>query len=278
MGTTAHGLWIDDPPRVVLTEAYWARLRELGFTVAALMLESVTPGFDPRYSVADLQRLGELARAHDVELVLTVWPEPRAEYLLQLRQRLPALVRAAGAAALEFDAESNWIGGKVVGFRKLSDAADALVVVVVELRKELDVRSELTTFTMHGENGRHATLADDVDRVLGQGYSVRHRKDAEGRPFDVPWDHAYGPGRMQRLTFDRSLQIPRKNGKPAISCGLAAYDQEWPEHTGEEAMRVAYREALRYQPKEVRWWSSKWVIGALSRPYAVRFFRELRAA
>lgn len=272
----AHGLWIDDAPRLVLTNEYLDRFREHGFSVGAVMLETVKAGFDPKWSLEEIGRIGEKLRGHDIELVLTVWPEPRVEYLAQMVERLPQYLRASGAAALEFDAESNYTRRKVVGFRNIDEASDAIVKVVRKFQTDLDVRSELTTFTMHEELGPRATLADDVDRTLGQGYSVRHRKDAEGRDFEVPWEgHAYSPGTMQRTTFDRALRVPKKNGKPTLACGLAAYDQEWPGHTGEEAMTVAYEEALRYQPKEVRWWSSKWVIGAMSRPYASRFFRRL---
>lgn len=278
MTKPAHGLWIDDAPKLVMSTEYLDRFREHGFGTAAVMLETADAGFDPKWSTAEIAKLGEALRTHDVELVLTVWPEPRVEYLAQLVEKLPAILRASGAAALEFDAESNWHRKKLVGFKNLGEASDALVKVVRSFR-ELDVRSELTTFTMHGENSRNADLADDVDRVYPQGYSVRNRSDAEGRPFQVPWEHEYGPGKMQRLTFDRALAVPKKNGRPIVCCGLAAYDQEgWPGHTPGEAMTVAYREALRYQPKEVRWWSSKWVIGARRRPYASRFFLDLAKA
>lgn len=275
MTKPAHGLWIDDLPRVVMTNAYLDRFQALGFSVAAVMLETVTPGFDPKFKEDDLGRLGEMLRGRDIELVLTYWPEPRVAYMAQLAEKLPRFVRRSGAAAIEGDHESNWIGKKLVGYRSVQEASESLVLVHREIQKVLDVRTELTTFTFHAELGAGATVADDVDRVLGQGYSVRHRKDAKGKPFDVPWDHQFGPGKMQTLTFDRALQIPKKGGKPAISAGLAAYDQSWPGHRPEEAMRIAYETALRYQPAEVRWWSSKWVIGLHRQAYATRFFAEL---
>lgn len=273
-----HGLWIDCAPRTVMTEDYLRRFHALGFRTGAVMLESITQGFDPKWKLAELGKLGEMFRKLDIELVLTVWPEPNVNYVNELRTKLPALLKASGAAALESDAEGNYIRKKLVGYRTMNDASNAFVEVLREAALEQDVRSELTTFTMHEENGAKATLADDVDRVLGQAYSVRNRNGADGKPFSVPWDHQYGPGAMQRLTLGRSMQIPKKNGKPNVSCGLAAYDQEWPGHKGDEAMDVAYQAALKFNPKEIRWWSSKWVVGHLARPYAVRFFERLALA
>jgi hypothetical protein len=276
MTKPAHGLWIDDPARMVMSDPYWVLFRDLGFSVAALFLDSFTPGFDVRYTDAELAAIGERLRAADVELVITVCPEPRVEYIAQMRQRLPRIIRLCGAAALEYDAESNWMTKKVVGFRSLAEAAEAVDLVGREFQTQLDVRSELTTFTEHNENGPRATLADDVDRVVPQGYSVRNRKDAHGRPIEIPFTgHVYSPGAMQKRTFDKAMLIPKKNGKPAISCGLAAYDQLWPGKTVTQAMRIAYDESLRYSPKEVRWWSSKWVIGGQAKLPVTQFFRDL---
>jgi hypothetical protein len=272
---TKHGLWIDDAPRLLDRDDYWRSFRDLGFTTAAVMLETVTTGFDPKFTLVELSRLGERLRAADVELVLTVWPEPRVLYLQQLVERLPALLHASRAVGLEFDTESNYTPRRLQGFKSMDEASDALMKVVTKFR-EIRVRSELTTFTMHGENSRHATLADDVDVLLPQAYSVRNREDAKGKPFLVPWDHQYGPGGMQRLTLDRARQVPTKDGRPMVACGLAAYDQSWPGRKPEDAMRVAYDAALKYGPEEVRWWSSKWVIGARAQPYAARFFASVK--
>ena len=275
MTKPAHGLWIDDAPREVAKPDYWAKLKDHGISVAAVMLESVSAGFDPRYTLAELGVLGNLARRADIELVLTVWPEPRPHYLAQLVEKIPPILRASGATALEFDAESNFTRKRVAGFKNLEEAAEATAQVLIKFR-DLAIRSELTTFTMHSENSKSAQLADDVDRLLPQAYSVRNRKDAKGDPLTIEWGGAYGPGAMQRLTLNRALEVPRKeNGKPELSCGLAAYDQEWPGHTGEDAMRVAYEAALTYSPKEIRWWSSKWVVGGVAKAYASRFLRSI---
>ena len=40
-------------------------------------------------------------------------------------------------------------------------------------------------------------------------------------------------------------------------------------------MRVAYDAALQYDPVEVRFWSSKWILGIRSNGYASRFIKSL---
>ena len=269
-----HALWLDEHPRAVMTTDYLSRFKSMGFRTGAVMLDTVGRGFDPKWSLLEVARLGEMFRANDIELVLTIWPEPRREFIDDLRLKLPAYLKASGTAALEQDAEGNFIKSKLRGYSSLKEASDAIAVIMKDFARTHDVRNEVTTFTMHAENSEDAVLSDDADRILAQGYSVRNRS-MNGKPFLVPWDHQCGPGRMQRTTFDRSKRIPQRNGKPSIACGLAAYDQEWPGHKGEEAMQVAYEAALAYEPKEVRWWSSKWVIGHLARPYAQRFFESL---
>lgn len=94
----------------------------------------------------------------------------------------------------------------------------------------------------------------------------------------MDWVGIYGPGGMQRLTLDRALAVPgvgNPNG-PIVSCGLAAYDQVWPGKPGEEAMHAAYKAACTFTPFEIRFWSSKWVLGGQMNGYASRFIKSLR--
>jgi hypothetical protein len=268
------GLWIDDPPKLVNDPAYWKKLKEHGVSTAAVMLETVRGGFDPVYSLKQIKSLGELARAQDIELVLTVWPEPRKQYLEDLDARIGVYLEESGAAALEFDAESNWTRGKVEGYPNLDRAGDAFVEVFQRICGKIDVRTELTTFTMHTENSRSADVAPHVDRLLPQAYSVRHRNGPKG-DYEVPWDDNYGPGPMQKLTLDRALTVKGAPVKPKVSCGLAAYDQVWPGKKGEDAMLAAYEAALKYDPVEIRLWSSKWVLGVKANGYAARFLLSL---
>lgn len=271
-----HGVWIDDQPAQVLTAKYWDLVKGHNFDVAALMLESTERGFDPRMSIDAVTKIGELARARDIEIVLTVWPEPRKDYLDEFSAKIGTFLEKAGATALEADLEGLWLAQGVKGYPSLDVAGDALVEAFLGVAKHHDVRTEVTTYPYHQENTRTSDVAPHVDRLLPQAYSVRNRS-RDGKNWEVPWDHAYGPGNMQKLTLDRALQVPNvgKIDGPVISCGLAAYDQEWPGYIGEEAMRIAYRTACRYNPLEVRFWSSKWIFGAKKNGYAARFMKSL---
>lgn len=274
------GAWIDDAPATTRTEKFWSDFAELGLRTGAIMLESVRDGFDPNYAIDTLGVIGELARKHDVEIVLTDWPQPTPTWLAAMEAQIGGFLKAAGAAALEGDGESNWTKGKLHGFATLELASLALVAALDRVGVAHDVRTEWTTFTEHAENGSHALVAPFVDRLLPQAYSVRNRKDAKGNPIVIEWDGLYGPGRMQQHTLDRALQIPRRpDGKPHLSCGIAAYDQTWPGHRPEDAMLVAYNAALAYNPLEIRLWSSKWIIGAQAAnggPGPARFLRSVR--
>lgn len=44
------GVWVDDPVKDTLTGAYWDKLKDHGFSTAALMLEGLGNGFDPTTS------------------------------------------------------------------------------------------------------------------------------------------------------------------------------------------------------------------------------------
>lgn len=265
------GLWLDDPTSLVAKPEYWDRLKDHGFSTAAIMLESVGDGWNPSYSTDSLAKIANLARPRDIEIVLTIWPEPNPKYLQSVEAGIPNFLKAAGAAALESDVESNWTRKLVNGFPNLDKAGDALVAMYDRLRSSLDVRVELTTFTEHPENSKSADVAPHVDRLYVQAYSVRNRTEGV-----IDWDGRYGPGGMQRLTLDRANQVPKTNGKPLVCCGLAAYDQEWPGKKGEDAMRVAYDAALHYNPLEIRFWSSKWVLGIKANGYASRFIKSLK--
>jgi hypothetical protein len=244
-----------------------------GLTTGAIMLEGLGDGFNPHYSVRTLEKIRDLAFARDIEIVLTVWPEPTEKYLKDFERKIEDLLGAAGAAALEFDLESNWTRSKVQGFANLDKAGDELVAVFHRIAAHIDVRTEVTTFPEHPENSRTADVAPHANRLLPQAYSVQNRTSG-----DVAWDSKYGPGRMQTLTLDKALTVPGVGTTvgPLISCGLAAYEQVWAGRKGEEAMIIAYNTALSYRPMELRWWSSKWVLGIKENGYASRFLKGIK--
>lgn len=271
--TPHRGVWIDDAPNDVKTKEYWDVVVEHGFSTAAIMLEKLGRGFDPKYSLADLKQLGDLARARDIELVLTTWPEPTEAYMTAFRKQILPMLDVSGAAALEYDAEGNWTRSKLKGFDNLDVAGDALVEVFMEISEKADCRSELTTFPGHVENTKSADIAPHADRVLPQAYSVRRRSNGL-----IPWDSLYGPGGMQHHTLKRALEIKGvgTTAGPLISCGLAAYDQVWPGHTPQAALKRAYDASLLYNPVELRFWSSKWIFGFKRNGYAADFVKSLR--
>ncbi len=274
--TTIRGVWIDDSVHDVLQPKFWDTLVAHKFTTGALMLEGLGHGFDPSYSEDMLGKLGALARERDCEFVLTCWPEPKAQYLIDFEAKIGALLTAAGAAALESDLEGNWLPGEVKGFPNIDKAGDELVQVYGDVLGRIDCRAELTTYPFHPENNKSADVAPHVDVLLPQAYSVYKRK-VKGADTPQDWDGNYGPGHMQTLTLDKAKLVHGTNtpGGPVLSCGLAAYDQVWPGRKGEDAMRVAYDAAMLYAPREIRWWSSKWIFGHLSNGYASRFFKSL---
>ncbi len=268
-----HGIWIDDPVRDVLTGDFWDKMVDHGLSTGAIMLEGLGDGFDSSYSVETLQKIKALALARDIEVVLTTWPEPNQKYMKDFEEQIEDLLDAAGATALEFDLEGNWLPIKVSGYANLDVAGDAFVAMFQRVSARLDVRTECTTYPFHTENNKMADVAPHCDRLLPQAYSVSERSDRE-----VPWDSAYGPGRMQVLTMDRALAVRGvgTTSGPLISCGLAAYEQRFGGRAPEEAMRVAYLAACHYEPVEVRWWSSKHVFGVKANPYASKFIKSIK--
>lgn len=266
---TSIGLWIDDPVTMIKKAPYWDEVKRHGVTTAAIMLEGIGKGFDPKYTPDDLKKIRDLAVVrNDIEVVLTIWPQPQKRYLDELEAEIEQYIEASGCAGLEFDLEGNWIPSAVEGFKDLEAAGNRLLEIVNKLRAKYALRIEVTTFTLHHENGPRAYVAKKADRLLPQAYSVRNRTTG---PAD--WDHPYGPEKMQKLTLDRALTVP---GEQKLSCGLAAYDQVWPGKTGEEGMKAAFDAAMQYSPEEIRFWSSKWVLGMKKNGYASRFLLSLK--
>lgn len=272
---TPFGVWIDDSPKTVLTPRYFDRLVELNMQTIAIMIDSAERGFDPTWTMQQLETARRLAEPRNIRIAITTWPEPVKRTIDKMVRLLPDILDISGAEELEGDHEFNWRPARVDGFKNalgrsaLDLAGDYFVEmmrsvisgVLVRLRSRREVRSielALTTFTAHTENGRSADVAPHCDILYAQAYSVRNRVGVG--PID--WDHSYGPGRMQRLTLDRTLLVPGTPKKPRVAVGLAAWDQRWPRHTVHEAILCAVQASLFYRPAEIRWWSSKWILGS----------------
>ena len=263
---TTRGAWIDDPPVLVKTPAFWRSFQEHGLTNGALMIESSAAGLDLNYTPEALHALSELAADFGVTLTLTVWPEPKQTYLTLLNAKINGLLDAARATGLECDLESNWTSKNLQGYPSIDAAGDALVQVLDRVSADWGPKTIVTTFPLHVENSSRADVTSHVSMAMPQAYSVRDRSTGP-----VEWNGKLGPGNCQRLTLDLTKQIKG----PRLGCGLAAYDQVWPGHTGEEAMRIAYTAAMMYEPVALCWWSTKWIFGVKANGYSSRFLKSL---
>lgn len=276
-GATPIGLWIDCPPPAVCQPIYWEALARLGIDCAAVMVESSRAGWTPTWTTEQLAAAIRLAMERDIEVVVTVWPEPREDDLSACLTALDGWAQL-GVVGVEVDLEGQWMASRLRGYPTMAAAADALVSGLRAIRERHDVRVEVTTHTGHGECGPHALVSPHVDRVIPQLYSTRR----DWRQRAVEWTGPMGPGRRQREWLGRQerpgLAIPRL-GQPAgplLSVGLAAWSQVWPGHTVAEAMGAAYDAALHVDPAEVRWWSSKWVVGSRRLPAVAAWLAEIR--
>lgn len=264
-------LWIDDPKRMLLSSNYWDTIQGLGFTTAAIMVETAVPGWDLKFNKRDMARIGKFADDRDISLVLTVWPDPNKKYLNNFRRGVVPLLSESGAVALEADLEFNWKKNLVQDFSNYDKAGDYLVDIFDGIHAEADVEIEVTTFPYHTENSRNADVTPYVDRLMVQAYSVRHRDKLK-----VSWNHAFGPNKIVDSTLKRTHQISQYKDIE-IGVGLAAYDQVWPNRSPHEAMYKAWRSVDVFKTFPIvkrRYWSSKHILGIRKKEYAFTFFRD----
>lgn len=272
------GVWVDDVPRVALREEYFDNLETLGFSTLAIMVHRTTAGSDsswrPRWTTAQLEQLRALAEPRKISLVLTTWPLPNRELLAVFDRELPALLAAAGASALEVDTEGNWLRSRLHGFANMDEAARALVDTMREVAAPTGAKLELTTYPFHPENGAKAQVAPHMDRVFPQAYSVAMRRN---KP--VGWDEREGPGHLQKFSAARARAITTvAQGKTMLGMGLPAYDQAFPGHPPVQALTVALDSAIELGVAEVRYWSSKWILGHMRGENPVDQFLLARAS
>jgi hypothetical protein len=293
--TVKIGLWVDDPPSHVAKPAYFDKLQAHNIDLIDIMVDTVRPGWDPKRGINArfLSRVSKLAEARNIDVALTIWPEPVRKTIDDMVKHVPALIEAAGAVELCSDTESNYHPRRTKGFRSRGGrtgfdlAGDYLVDGLREIKSRFNppIIISQSTFTSHTENGRAADVAPHMDLVLNQAYGVRNRnkKNPATGKYDlgwkVPWDHSYGPGRMVHTTLDRTEQIPGVlEGKIELGAGLPAYDQKWPRHSVAEAMAMSLNAATDRNVSQVRYWSSKWIVGVKSdgNKAVSRFMRSLR--
>ena len=71
---------------------------------------------------------------------------------------------------------------------------------------------------------------------------------------------------------------PTRTCDVQIGCGLAAYDQVFPGKTGADAMKASFDAAMKAGAREIRYWSSEWLIediGNKGSKYAEPFLKAL---
>ena len=266
-------LWVDDGRKFIFSSGYWDQIQSLGFTAAAIMVESSKLGWDSKFSYRDMAKIGKMADERGIEIILTTWPNPNPKHILDLEDEIVPMLLESGAVALEADLEFNWKKNLVVGFEDYDRAGDFLVDTFDRIQAATDVELEVTTFPYHRENLSSADVTPHVDRAIVQAYSVRNRNNK-----DIPWDHQYGPSKMVAHTLDRTVRVEGvKEGLVQVGVGLAAYDQTWPDHHPHEAMKLAWDSVAAYDKvvaTKRRYWSSKHILGFRRKEYAFTFFQD----
>lgn len=197
------GAWIDDPTKNAMSAGFVSRLRDMGLTRAALMINrsntvSTAPPWDMRWSQKDLETLSSLYESRGIELVGTCWPRPSRAQIDAMCDDMAWVLPLIRSKTFEVDTEGNWTQKFLSGFASMREAAQYLASRMRALVGE-DGRLELTTYTYHTENGKTAVLAPLMDILLPQAYSVRHRDNET-----VEWTGSLGPGRHQTLAISRA--------------------------------------------------------------------------
>ncbi|HLT40495.1 MAG TPA: peptidoglycan-binding domain-containing protein [Enhygromyxa sp.] len=271
------GVWLDDVPNTALRESYFEQLVKLELSSIAVMVQASTANrreapWRARWTAAQLEQLRELASAHEIAIVLTTWPLPDRDALASFARALPELLDASGAEALEVDTEGNWDASRLAGFASMSDAGQALVETLRALAAPHGARLELTTYPFHVENGAHAQVAPHMDRLFPQAYSVAQRRGGA-----VDWAGPFGPGRMQDTAVRRSRAIPGvREGRVGLTLGLAGYDQRFADRPARDALSIAFDRATEIGAVELRYWSSRWILGSASRGSPTQAFLASR--
>ena len=289
------GVWGDLPKRMILTEEFFDWFaNELGFDLLSLMIDDADPRVVFSWNEKDVEKVLKLADKHAIEIGLTTWPFPVQELLLLMEKKMDALLAVGPVAEWETDQEFNWQEDDVNkdDYKNLDEAGDELVEIKERQCKKHGCRNVVTTFTYHIENSSRSDTILHADRAAIQAYATDER---DGKR--VTWNHRLGPGRMQKLTLDRTMQIPGvKEGKVELLVGHAAWNQEgftekqtvivkgkpvekWVS-VPEKAMRVSFEASLPYKPIAHNWWSLKYIYPKSRRfnEYSFNFLRTLRAA
>ena len=245
------GVWLDDPPSLVLQPNYLGLLTDLGVDHLVVMVDGPEPGLDDaRWDVGQLQRLRTMLPAQ-IDLVPSIWPIPSRHFIENvLPNRLPAILQACHTSRLELDCEpaGDWTKGDLDGYQTLEQCSHALWGVLRRAGVEfLDV----TTFPAAV---RHCAALLDASkgRLVLQTYAVTTRQGE-----DVGFESNLGPEKWT----ERGYQIARRSTDAPVALGIAAYRSKFPNRTEAHAWRTQLRvfRELEGVERVVRVWSSKWL-------------------
>lgn len=282
------GAWGDDAPHVMVKEAYADRLVELGISEIALMMNraNISTHADPwdlrwhdkgeaGWHDDIIAKIAEVYAKRNIRLILTAWPRPDKAQIDEMCEAMVPLLKVTNAIAFEVDTEGNWLTKHLKHFKSMKEAGLYLVTSMREALEQAGIKdghTESTTFGHHAELGRHPTVTQHVDRACVQGYSTSPRSSGP-----VPWNSYLAPGRHQAWILDRA----KKAGAKEVVMGLAAYKQRgFKGHSAREAMQVAYDKTIELGIHHIRYWSTKWILGAQSHnaPYAAAHLEALQEA
>jgi len=222
MRDVSFELWVDDPPKLVCTPAYFDELVDSGISGIAIMLDETSRAWDPRWSTKQLATVSKLAEARNLYLGLTTWSFPDPAVIAAIERSMLEWTRAFPFHEWESDLEFNWQPRMVAGFKAERDGKGRVVRTALDLagdrlvEAKRRVRAALhhctcfiavpgpkpglcascgktyfnmaaTTLPGHAEGGSRADVTDRLDLLWLQCYStaVRRRRSKES---DGKWE------------------------------------------------------------------------------------------
>lgn len=278
------GIYVDDPPRIVLRDAPAILEAVPGITRFRIMVDGTEPGIDEdqRWKPRDLEALVELLiklGRDDIDRTIVFWAAATDDAVRDAERVLPDLVDACDADAVEGDFEGA--GGwrtKGIGYRALKRYAEKLDDALAWARMR-GLRIEGSTFPGHIELTEHATFMPRCDVVNVQTYPVAWVK-RRGKRRVCSWDGPLGPHRRVTNGLEKALEVLPDH--VAITSALAAWRQRWldPHRSALDTMSASYTawEGVRAANPErvldvVSYWAWKWLLRLADpeNPYAVEF-------
>ncbi len=262
------GIWVDDAASRVLDEAYLDRVASLDIATAALMVNRANtsrdqPDWDLRWKEEQFVAAARGLSARGIHVIFTAWPRPRRAAIDTLCATVGRLLRKCRGAGFEIDAEGNWKASFLTDFANLDEAGQYLGERMRRASPE-GTRLELTTYPYHEELAEAPTVAQYMDVVVPQAYSVAGARKPG-------WGERLGPGSMQETAIELGRRVPGTQ----LVVGLAAYSQQYPGHLAADAMQLALDTVGDEGIEEVRYWSSKWILGQRANGYAAGFLGSI---